>query len=155
MLFAGIRPAEVRRLRWVDIDMEEEYITVRSSCSKTGGTRHVEICTSLKSWLKNLKLNPDEMVCPKDWLGRWRRIRAEAGFADKWVHDVLRHTYASYHAKRYRDLPRLQLNMGHRDLSLLRCRYINMANIKSSDAERFFEGLSFGNSCANKKDCGR
>ena len=43
LLFAGIRPREVRRLKWKDIDLEENSITVRSQCSKTGGVRQVEI----------------------------------------------------------------------------------------------------------------
>ena len=62
-----------------------------------------------------------------------------SGFRGRWVQDVLRHTYASFHAKNYADLPRLQLNMGHRDLSLLHSRYINMHGISRADAKRFFE----------------
>ena len=56
----------------------------------------------------------------------------------RWVQDVLRHTYASFHAKNYADLPRLQLNMGHRDQSLLRSRYINMHGISRAEAKSFF-----------------
>ena len=48
------------------------------------------------------------------------------------------HTYASYFTKRYSDLPRLRLNMGHRDLSLLLSRYVNMQNISKADAKEFF-----------------
>ena len=59
-------------------------------------------------------------------------------FERRWVQDVLRHTYASFHAKRYANLPRLQLNMGHRDLSLLRSRYINMHGISRTEAKSFF-----------------
>ena len=43
LIYAGIRPREVRRLTWRDIDTEEKTITVRSQCSKTGGVRQVEI----------------------------------------------------------------------------------------------------------------
>ena len=52
LLFAGIRPREVRRLKWKDIDLEEGFITVRSQCSKTGGVRHVEIMPALKQNIK-------------------------------------------------------------------------------------------------------
>lgn len=51
LLLAGIRPREVRRLEWRDIDLSENVITVRSQCSKTGGVRQVEICPALKNWL--------------------------------------------------------------------------------------------------------
>ena len=141
LLFAGIRPREVRRLKWKDIDLEEGFITVRSQCSKTGGVRHVEIMPALKRILTKYKREDKSAICPPDWNRKWKNIREESGFKGTWVQDVLRHTYASYFAKRYRDLPRLQLNMGHRDLSLLRSRYVNMVGIKKSDAKAFFESL--------------
>lgn len=131
---------EVRRLTWRDIDIEEKTITVRSQCSKTGGVRQVEIPPVLNRLLithsRELK---EEKICPIDWQRRWRKIRDNSGFRGRWVQDVLRHTYASFHAKNYADLPRLQLNMGHRDLSLLRSRYVNMSNITKADAKCFFE----------------
>ena len=141
LLFAGIRPREVRRLKWKDIDLEEGFITVRSQCSKTGGVRHVEIMPALKRILAKYKKEGESAICPPDWNRKWKNIREESGFKGTWVQDVLRHTYASYFVKRYRDLPRLQLNMGHRDLSLLLSRYVNMVGIKKSDAKAFFESL--------------
>lgn len=73
---------------------------------------------------------------------KWRDIRNESGLGKNWVQDVLRHTYASFHAKKYADLPRLQLNMGHRDQNLLRSRYVNMRGLSKSAANSFF-GDSF------------
>lgn len=139
LVYAGIRPREVRRLTWRDIDTEEKTITVRSQCSKTGGVRQVEIPPVLNRLLithsHELK---EEKICPTDWQRRWRKIRDNSGFRGRWVQDVLRHTYASFHAKNYADLPRLQLNMGHRDLSLLRSRYVNMHGISRIEAKSFF-----------------
>ena len=138
LIYAGIRPREVRRLSWHDIDTEENTITVRSQCSKTGGVRHVEISPVLNSLLIVNKTENHSPVCPADWQRRWRKIRDKSGFKGLWVQDVLRHTYASYFTKRYSDLPRLQLNMGHRDISLLRSRYVNMQNISKADTKEFF-----------------
>ena len=139
LVYTGIRPREVRRLTWRDIDTEEKTITVRSQCSKTGGVRQVEIPPVLNRLLithsHELK---EEKICPIDWQRRWRKIRDNSGFRGRWVQDVLRHTYASFHAKNYADLPRLQLNMGHRDLSLLRSRYVNMHGISRIEAKSFF-----------------
>ena len=139
LVYTGIRPREVRRLTWRDIDTEEKTITVRSQCSKTGGVRQVEIPPVLNRVLiahsRELK---EEKICPTDWQRRWRKIRDNSGFRGRWVCDVLRHTYASFHAKNYADLPRLQLNMGHRDLSLLRSRYVNMRGISRAEAKSFF-----------------
>lgn len=140
LVFGGIRPREVRRLKWSDIDTDENVITVRSQCSKTGGIRHVEIPPALNRLLTKAKHEgrQDENICPSNWERRWRKIRNNSGFRGRWVQDVLRHTYASFHAKYYADLPRLQLNMGHRDLSLLRSRYINMRGISRTEAKSFF-----------------
>lgn len=148
LLFAGIRPREVRRLEWRDIDFAENSITIRSQCSKTGGVRQVEICPALKNWLihsRNQKPQylgeipqAEQKICPENFNRKWKTIRDTSGFKGIWVQDVLRHTYASHHAKRFRDLPRLQLNMGHRDQSLLRARYVNMSGITTAAARAFF-----------------
>ena len=139
LVYAGIRPREVRRLTWRDIDTEEKTITVRSQCSKTGGVRQVEIPPVLNRLLITHKSENCSPICPADWQRRWRKIRDNSGFRGHWVQDVLRHTYASFHAKNYADLPRLQLNMGHRDLSLLRSRYVNMHGISRAEAKSFFD----------------
>ena len=139
LMFAGVRPREVHRLTWKDIDLEENSITIHSLCSKTGGVRQVEIFSSLKRLLAPFANGQkNERVCPKNWQKRWRDIRNDSGFKNVWVQDILRHTYASYHAKRFKDLPRLQLNMGHYNLSLLRSRYVNMRGISHTDARDFF-----------------
>ena len=137
LIFAGIRPREVRRLKWNDINLSESYIKVRSQCSKTGGVRHVEVCNKLKHLLSKSTAE-SEKICPSNWNRRWQNIRNTSGFKGKWQQDVLRHTYASYHAKHFQDLPRLQLNMGHQNQSLLRSRYINMNELKSADSKYFF-----------------
>ncbi len=139
LVYTGIRPREVRRLTWRDIDTEEKTITVRSQCSKTGGVRQVEIPPVLNRLLiAHSSEFKEGKICPTDWQRRWRKIRDNSGFRGRWVQDVLRHTYASFHAKHYADLPRLQLNMGHRDLSLLRSRYVNMLGISRAEAKCFF-----------------
>ena len=139
LVYTGIRPREVRRLTWRDIDTEEKIITVRSQCSKTGGVRQVEIPPALNRLLITHKSENTSHICPTDWQRRWRKIRDNSGFRGRWTPDVLRHTYASFHAKNYADLPRLQLNMGHRDQSLLSSRYINMRGISRAEAKNFFK----------------
>lgn len=142
LIWAGLRPTELRRLSWGDVDLAESVITIRSQCSKTGGTRQVDICHALAARLKERMKGPTELICPPDWTAKWRQIRENAGFKGRWVQDVLRHTYASYHAKYYKDLALLQYNMGHRDQSLLRSRYINMRGITRQAAKRYFKIVS-------------
>lgn len=139
MLWAGVRPRETTRLAWGDVDLEEGTITVKARNSKTGGIRHIDICPALKSWLKGLRKNPESSICPKNLGKKWKALRRDANLESPWVQDVLRHTFASYYMKRYKNLPRLQSQMGHADLSLLRTRYVNMYGIKKGEAKIFFD----------------
>lgn len=130
MLYCGVRPTEVSRLTENDIIWEEQQILIRSSASKTGGGRIVPI-RGIEKWEKH------ECCIPKNWMKRWKALRQTAGFTHNWIPDVCRHTFASYHAAFYRNLPQLQLEMGHRDVSLLWNRY--MTPVLYKDAKLFWQ----------------
>ena len=49
--FAGLRSAEIERLDWSKVDLENGYITVDASIAKTNSRRLVPILPSLKAWL--------------------------------------------------------------------------------------------------------
>lgn len=138
MLYAGVRPNEMQRLTWASIDWEEREIIIPARHSKTGGGRHIAIQPVLLSLLEGVTHHAHQRICPPNWRLRWKRLREEAGFT-VWVQDVLRHTFASYYAKFFRDVNALQLYMGHRDPHLLYTRYINMAGIDRSSARLFWE----------------
>ncbi len=136
MLYTGVRPDEVQRLTWNDIDWEESHLSLAARHTKTGGGRHIPIIRPLLRLLK--KEQSQGPICPKGWTKRWQYLRQVAGF-NAWVPDILRHSYASYHAKMHQNLPLLQLAMGHRDSRLLLTRYINMRGITKKDAQRFWK----------------
>lgn len=116
MLYGGIRPAEVARLRPDDFCWQEGQVIIRPRVSKTGGGRMVP--------LRGIRgIQREERFIPRNWMNRWRRLRRAAGF-ERWISDSCRHTFASYHAAYFRNLPELQLEMGHRDSDLLRSRYV-------------------------------
>ncbi len=150
MLYCGIRPAEVQRLRAGDIDWQEGMVRIRPAVSKTGGGRLVPLrfpqplsgrgqgvgqgrTPSVPPSLPE----PSARILPRGWERRWRALRRAAGFT-RWVPDVLRHTFASYHAAHFRNLPALQLEMGHRDSSLLRSRYVSVEGVTRETAAHFF-----------------
>ena len=64
-----------------------------------------------------------------------------------WVPDVCRHTFATHHAAMFRNLPELQLEMGHRDTSLLRSRY--MVPARRKDAASFWQSAGLPRSAKN------
>ena len=136
MLWCGIRPMEVRRLHWGDIDPEECVVYVEGQHSKTGGARAVPLRGGAVI-LKERCLRENAAIAPANWERLWQRVRKAAGFA-VWQNDVLRHTFASMHLKCFHCLPLLQEEMGHRNASLLQTRYLNLRGVKKNVAKRFF-----------------
>lgn len=130
MTYCGLRPTEVERLTPQDIRWEDAEVVVRPVVSKTGGGRVVPLRC------KN-KLRGARRIIPRNWKNRWRNLRRAAGMSG-WQADALRHTFATYHAMFYKNLPELQLEMGHRSTALLRTRYINALRVTKRDAARFF-----------------
>ena len=129
LLYSGLRPAEVERIRPEDICRREKQLIIRPRTSKTGGGRMVPL-------RRTERLRAEDFCIPRDWQRKWRALRRAAGFRD-WVPDVCRHTFATYHAAHFRNLPALQLEMGHRDAGLLRTRYT--IPTLSSVAKRYWQ----------------
>ena len=143
MLWCGVRPSEVLRLDWSDIDREERIIVLRPRHSKTGGWRHVPLRPALLAWLEDYGMQDRGPLCPPDWGRRWKRLREAAGLIP-WQQDVLRHTFASYHVKRFRDFAALQSEMGHRSAALLRTRYLSMRGLTAEGARLFWTPNALG-----------
>lgn len=139
MLYAGIRPHEVERLSWEQVDLEERAIYIRPQHSKTGGARRVSIHTPLLRILQRTRKTGQERICPPQWPRHWHRLRCRAGWQGNkpWRPDALRHTFASYHLKHFRSYAELQCEMGHRDANLLRTRYVDQRGV--GDTRRFWE----------------
>ena len=146
MLYCGIRPTEVSRIDPErDIDWHNQRVVVRPTTSKTGGGRVVPLrCGDIDVLRHDI---------PRRWVQRWRALRKAAGWsketAHPWRQDVCRHTFATYHAAHFRNFPALQLEMGHRDSSLLRTRYIYATHGADENAENFFKCTMYKGQCTN------
>ena len=136
MLWCGIRPAEVRRLCWADIDPEEGMVYVEGENSKTGGARAVPLRGGAEC-LCRIQDGLSAPIAPANWDRLWRQLRQLAGF-ESWQNDALRHTFASMHLKRFHNLIQLQEEMGHRNTVLLQTRYLNLRYLRHASAVRFF-----------------
>ena len=137
MLYAGIRPHEVARLSWAQVDLQERAIYILPRHSKTGGARRVTIHRPLLRILRAHRREDGEKICPANWLHHWRELRRTAGWASpahRWPQDVLRHTFASYHLSHFRSFAELQLEIGHRDATLLRTRYVDQRPVVNAEA---------------------
>ena len=131
MLYGGIRPTEVARLKESDFCWRENIVIIRPQTSKTGGGRVVPLRGCLH-------IAPRYRIIPANWHRRWHALRRAAGFT-RWVPDSCRHTFATYYAAHFRNLHALQLEMGHHDLNLLRSRY--MRPTSASIARKFWAAV--------------
>ena len=142
MLYSGIRPHEVKRLTWKNINLKSGLVSLAPSHTKTGGSRYVSILPVLGAILSRTSSagSPSRPVCPPNWEKKWREVRRRSGILKKsgWVQDVLRHTYASYHLAHFCNQNLLQKEMGHSSPSLLLARYLNMDGITSATGAMFW-----------------
>ena len=128
MLYAGIRPHEVARLTWAQVDLQEKAIYILPQHSKTGGARRVTIHRPLQRILRKHQQPETARICPANWL----RHAAGWGSDRKWPQDALRHTFASYHLSHFRSYAELQVEIGHRDATLLRTRYVDQRGVRNA-----------------------
>ncbi len=139
MLYAGIRPHEVARLTWGQVDLANSAISILPRHSKTGGARRVSIHPPLAAILERGKRDSSTGICPRNWRLHWRKLRLLGGWctAHPWLPDSLRHTFASYHIVHFRSYPALQYETGHRSSELLRTRYVDTSGVE--DAADFWK----------------
>ncbi len=121
--FAGLRSAEIERLSWRDIKLDQGCILVREKShsgqrNKTG-KRTVPITDNLKAWLAPVAKS-DGLI----WkLGHdcYYHAQREAAAATKtekldpvaWKHNGLRHSYISYRVQQTQNLPQVALEAGN------------------------------------------
>lgn len=138
-LFAGVRPLELERLQWRDIDLHEKHIHIRPEVAKTGRRRIIDmepiLCDWLGAFIARGGKNTGPITPTKNLRSNLRAIR-EAAKIHKWHQDVMRHSYASYWLAQHGDINRLTLYMGHESTAMLWKHYHKA--VKRKDAERYW-----------------
>lgn len=112
LLFAGVRPKELMRLKWGNI--RDNFIHVSSDIAKTRSVRNIELHPTLAAWLDKYRPKAADdytTIIPPDWKRKDQATRAAAGIANR--PDVCRHSYATYYLAAYGSTDSLKSNMGH------------------------------------------
>ncbi len=121
-LFAGIRPQELLRMKWENVQLDEDHILLPSDVTKTGTRRVIEVEPLLAGWLRRFMAvhGPQSglVTPPTNLRKRLRAIRTAAGI-NRWIQDVMRHTYASNWLATHESVDRLRANLGHRSNDVL------------------------------------
>lgn len=133
MFYAGLRLAEMARVRWADIDLDEGEIMVTSVAAKNGNERILPIHLVLDAELRRvppaqrrgyvvghpdgraLSLRSVEKIC-----GVWLRRRGLTISAHQ-----LRHSFASQMLKHGADLRTIQALLGHTSVATTQ-RYLDL-----------------------------
>jgi integrase len=121
-IFAGIRPEEVCRLDWSNINMIEHFVEVPDEVAKTEIRRIVEMEPLLVEWLNYFVKrggNPTGAVTPKSNLRKRLRALRKAAKIDPWPQDAPRRTFASNWLAVNHDVNRLNNLMGHTSPAML------------------------------------
>ena len=126
-IFAGVRPEEIRRLTWNDIG--EHEIIIRGFKAKTRKRRLIQIAPNLMTWL-----SLGGPIPPVNRRRKLDRIRSITGVP--WGHDIMRHTFASYHLAMHGSADKTSVQLGHRDTDMLIRHYRTI--VSKAKALRFW-----------------
>ena len=120
--FAGLRHAELQRLDWSEVRLDDGFIEVKASKAKTASRRLVPIQDNLKRWLTPLRKSGgaicDYANMSKQllWLAeavdkKLKAADATAGFV--WKHNALRHSFISYRVAQTQNVAQVALEAGN------------------------------------------
>jgi integrase len=130
--FAGVRRAEIERLDWSEIDLQERTIEIKAKNSKTAQRRIIPISKNLKAWLLPHDQHEGSVIeTPHLWRKGCETARADAKIKE-WPHNAGRHSFASYHLGMHGDSGTLATILGHANPGLLHQHYKKLVTKKAA-----------------------
>lgn len=118
--FAGLRPEEIRRLDWRQVNFLRERIEIDAETSKTAEHRYVPLNPTLKEWLQPIAKAAGPVAPPNLYRRLWNfhktlaeKDEEKGRPAVEWKHNALRHSFASYSLAQEEDAARVALWLGH------------------------------------------
>ena len=123
--FAGLRSAEIERLDWSKVDLENGYITVDASIAKTNSRRLVPIVPNLKAWLEHHKKMNGPVLELANVVNAVKRLTNATRPVDPsnpekllapqvpWRHNALRHSFCSYQLADVKSAAQVALEAGN------------------------------------------
>lgn len=124
LLFAGVRPVELTRLKWENI--RDGFIHITPDIAKTEQVRNIEIEPNLQAWLDKYRLPSGMPIIPRNWKRKSQAARHASGTVGR--QDTARHSYATYHLAQHKDKIALEANLGHSAGSAMLMRHYRAAS---------------------------
>lgn len=132
---AGLRPSEIERLDWANIDLAQRLIDVKGKNSKTAQTRLVTVTDNLAAWLAPLAKKSGPVVDPERVIVARRKLCTDT--AIPWPHDGLRHSYGTYHLAQFKNAATTAVEMGHGSTRMIYKHYRKI--VKPEDAAQWWQ----------------
>jgi len=127
LFFAGVRPIELTRLHWSDIN--GDYLRLSGEVTKTGRTRTVHISPTLRAWLNTVpQADREGKIVPADWEDKAQRVKREAGICGRKYQDAARHTFGSFTVA-IEGIDYVRASMGHGHTQTFESHYHNSMTI--------------------------
>ncbi len=138
--FGGLRSAERDRLKWEDLNWEEEAVPLSSAITKTSRRRVVDMPPNLKAWLLKYKKEKGRIAPFSKVHPELKKVFKLAGVG--MPHNAMRHSFASYHLCRFKNAHLTAELSGH-SVSTLQSAY--KAITYTSEAEQWFKIMPSNN----------
>ena len=135
-LFAGLRTAEVARLRWEDMDFKQRHVVVLAGNAKTASRRLVPMSDNLLEWLAPRRGGPKALVYPEAATTLPKRVTEAVRAAGvRRIANGARHSWVTYRVAASGDLARTAIEAGN-SVGVIHKHYRGLAS--PDDAQRFF-----------------
>lgn len=121
-LFGGLRPSEITRLNWSDIELHLARVTIRKSKNRAG-QRQVQLPPAAVAWLKECPKQKGPVHHPRNARRRFDRLKEKAGI-NEWSEDILRHTAASVFYRLNNDAGKARAHLGQSSTGVLFQNYL-------------------------------
>jgi integrase len=146
-LFGGLRPFEAQRLTWEAVNLADGEIRLEGVQTKTGNSRVVTICPTLRAWLEAYKGTP---FFPSNWRKDFDAVKLAAGYGGRvdgesddsedklkpWPVDVMRHTGISHYFRLTGSYGQTAEQFGNSE-AIIKRHY--QGRVSSEDTEKFYE----------------
>ena len=138
-VFAGLRSAEIQKLDWSEVYIEDGQIEVTARKAKTARRRLVPISDNLKAWIRPLASRRGAVI-PIGLRKKFDAVKARAGLS-VWPPNAMRHSFASYRLAQCQDVARVSLEMGNSP-QMVFAHYREL--VRPKDAARYWEIMPSG-----------
>lgn len=147
-LFAGIRSAELARLKWENIDWVGGSIRLDREITKTAQSRLAPLMPNLAAWLRPYKklkgniLESTKSRYPTTLISKWLASQENAKLPTSWIDNGMRHSFASYHLAYSQNAAQTALACGHSPsmlLSTYKTITVNGESLLQETAKKYFQ----------------